>query len=99
LKRLVFAAIAADLSGAAPLRAALETVFTQDATLNAVWQAGRGDERAWLAKSAHCSIMPSDIGAASAASRRAASTGTVPRVSRGRRSSPTRSSNCAENPL
>ncbi len=35
LKRLVFAAIAADLSAAAPLRAALETVFTQDATLNA----------------------------------------------------------------
>jgi lipopolysaccharide biosynthesis regulator YciM len=45
LKRLVFAAIAADLSGAAPLRDALESVFTQDATLNAVWQAGRGDEQ------------------------------------------------------
>ena len=42
LKRLVFAAIAADLAGAAPLRAAIETVFAQDATLNAVWQAGRG---------------------------------------------------------
>jgi lipopolysaccharide assembly protein B len=44
LKRLVFAAIAADLSGAAPLRAALESVFTQDATLNALWQEGRGNE-------------------------------------------------------
>ena len=44
LKRLVFAAIAADLSGAAALRGALESVFTQDATLNAVWQEGRGNE-------------------------------------------------------
>ena len=44
LKRLVFAAIAADLSAAAPLRGALESVFTQDATLNAVWQEGRGNE-------------------------------------------------------
>lgn len=44
LKRLVFAAIAADLSGAPPLRDALESVFTQDPTLNAVWQAGGGDE-------------------------------------------------------
>ena len=42
LKRLVFAAISADLGGAAPLRAALEAVFVQDETLNAVWQAGRG---------------------------------------------------------
>jgi lipopolysaccharide biosynthesis regulator YciM len=45
LKRLVFAAMAADLAGSAPLRDALETVFTEDATLNAVWQAGRGDEQ------------------------------------------------------
>jgi lipopolysaccharide assembly protein B len=45
LKRLVFAALAADLSGAAPLRDVLESVFTQDATLNALWQAGRGDEQ------------------------------------------------------
>jgi lipopolysaccharide biosynthesis regulator YciM len=45
LKRLVFAAIAADLSGAAPMRDALESVFTQDATLNAVWQAAGGDEQ------------------------------------------------------
>ena len=44
LKRLVFAAIAADLSAAAPLRDALESVFTQDATLNALWQEGRGNE-------------------------------------------------------
>ncbi len=42
LKRLVFAAISADLAGAAPLRSAIETVFVQDATLNAVWQAGCG---------------------------------------------------------
>jgi len=42
LKRLVFAAIAANLATAAPLRAALETVFQEDATLNAVWQAGNG---------------------------------------------------------
>ena len=44
LKRLVFAAITAGLSAAAPLRAALESVFTQDATLNALWQVGRGNE-------------------------------------------------------
>jgi lipopolysaccharide biosynthesis regulator YciM len=43
LKRLVFAAIAADLSGAAPLRGALESVFTQDPMLNAVWREGRGN--------------------------------------------------------
>jgi lipopolysaccharide biosynthesis regulator YciM len=40
LKRLVFAAIAADLGGAAPLRASIEKVFSQDATLKAVWQEG-----------------------------------------------------------
>jgi lipopolysaccharide biosynthesis regulator YciM len=40
LKRLVFAAIAANLVDAGPLRAAIETVFSQDATLQAVWQAG-----------------------------------------------------------
>ncbi|HWJ34564.1 MAG TPA: hypothetical protein VNR70_04825 [Steroidobacteraceae bacterium] len=38
LKRLVFAAISADLTEAAPLRAPLEKVFAQDATLQAVWQ-------------------------------------------------------------
>jgi lipopolysaccharide assembly protein B len=42
LKRLVFAAVAADLATAAPLRAAIETVFAQDTTLNAVCQAGSG---------------------------------------------------------
>jgi len=42
LKRLVFAAIAADLVTAPPLRSAIEAVFVQDATLNAVWQAGSG---------------------------------------------------------
>jgi lipopolysaccharide biosynthesis regulator YciM len=40
LKRLVFAAIAADLGSAAPLRASIEKVFSQDATLQAVWQEG-----------------------------------------------------------
>jgi rubrerythrin len=40
LKRLVFAAIAADLVDAPPLRAAIEKVFSQDATLQAVWRAG-----------------------------------------------------------
>jgi lipopolysaccharide assembly protein B len=42
LKRLVFAAIAANLAGAAPLRNAIETVFVQDPTLNAVWQTSSG---------------------------------------------------------
>jgi lipopolysaccharide biosynthesis regulator YciM len=40
LKRLVFAAIAADLGSAAPLRASIERVFSQDATLQALWQEG-----------------------------------------------------------
>jgi lipopolysaccharide biosynthesis regulator YciM len=40
LKRLVFAAIAADLGSAAPLRASIEKVFSQDAALQAVWQEG-----------------------------------------------------------
>ena len=39
LKRLVFAAIAADLAEAAPLRGSIEKVFSQDATLQAVWKA------------------------------------------------------------
>ncbi|MGA2189419.1 MAG: tetratricopeptide repeat protein [Steroidobacteraceae bacterium] len=49
LKRLVFAAILAGLTDAAPLRAPIEKVFAQDATLQAVWQtapapdAGPGD--------------------------------------------------------
>jgi lipopolysaccharide assembly protein B len=38
LKRLVFAAIAADLGEAAPLRASIEKVFSQDATLQAIWK-------------------------------------------------------------
>jgi lipopolysaccharide assembly protein B len=42
LKRLAFAAIAADLATAAPLRPVIETVFKGDATLNAVWQAAGG---------------------------------------------------------
>jgi lipopolysaccharide biosynthesis regulator YciM len=40
LKRLVFAAIAADLGSAAPLRASIEKVFSQDPTLQAVWREG-----------------------------------------------------------
>jgi lipopolysaccharide biosynthesis regulator YciM len=40
LKRLVFAAIAAGLGSAAPLRASIEKVFSQDPTLQAVWQEG-----------------------------------------------------------
>jgi lipopolysaccharide biosynthesis regulator YciM len=40
LKRLVFAAIAADLGSAPPLRASIVKVFSQDATLQAVWQEG-----------------------------------------------------------
>jgi lipopolysaccharide assembly protein B len=40
LKHLVFAAIAADLIDAPPLRGAIERVLSQDATLQAVWRAG-----------------------------------------------------------
>jgi len=40
LKRLVFAAIAADLGSAVPLRASIEKVFSQDSTLQAVWREG-----------------------------------------------------------
>ena len=39
LKRLVFAALAADLIDAAPLRASIEKVFAEDAVLQAVWRA------------------------------------------------------------
>ena len=39
LKRLVFAALAADLIDAAPLRASIEKVFAGDAVLQAVWRA------------------------------------------------------------
>jgi lipopolysaccharide biosynthesis regulator YciM len=42
LKRLVFAAIAANLASAAPFRAAIERVFIQDATLKALWEAASG---------------------------------------------------------
>jgi lipopolysaccharide biosynthesis regulator YciM len=37
LKRLVFAAIAANLANAKPLRASMERVFAEDSTLHAVW--------------------------------------------------------------
>jgi lipopolysaccharide biosynthesis regulator YciM len=40
LKRLVFAAIAADLVDAEPLRRPIERVFSQDAALQAVWRGG-----------------------------------------------------------
>src|SRR5258708_6426759 len=39
-QRLVFAAISADLGDAAPLRTSIEKVFSQDATLQAVWKEG-----------------------------------------------------------
>lgn len=44
LKHLVFAAISADLADAAPLRAPIEKVFAQDATLQAMWQPGSGQD-------------------------------------------------------
>jgi lipopolysaccharide biosynthesis regulator YciM len=40
MKRLVFAAITAGLGNAAPLRASIERVFSQDATLQAIWKEG-----------------------------------------------------------
>jgi lipopolysaccharide assembly protein B len=40
LRQLVFAAVAAGMAQAAPLRAPIETVFAKDETLHAVWQAG-----------------------------------------------------------
>jgi lipopolysaccharide biosynthesis regulator YciM len=46
LKRLVFAAIAAGLVDAAPLRASIEKVFSQDPALRDVWQASPVPERA-----------------------------------------------------
>jgi lipopolysaccharide biosynthesis regulator YciM len=51
LKRLVFAAISAGLTDAAPLRGAIESVFAEDATLQEVWRSsahvkgGPGDAR------------------------------------------------------
>ena len=56
LKRLVFAAILADLGDAAPLRVAVEQVFAHDATLRAVWQSacsesGVGTAAPWHADS------------------------------------------------
>ena len=44
LKRLVFAAIAAGLGSAAPLRASIERVFSQDPILQAVWQGAPAPE-------------------------------------------------------
>jgi lipopolysaccharide biosynthesis regulator YciM len=40
LKRLVFAAIAAGLTDAPPLRAAMERVFAADVTLRSMWESG-----------------------------------------------------------
>jgi lipopolysaccharide assembly protein B len=45
LKRLVFAAIAAGLGSAVPLRGCIERVFSQDPTLQAVWQGAPAPER------------------------------------------------------
>jgi lipopolysaccharide biosynthesis regulator YciM len=44
LKRLVFAALAADLGGSAALRAPIERVFAEDPTLDAVRRAGGADQ-------------------------------------------------------
>jgi lipopolysaccharide biosynthesis regulator YciM len=43
LKRLVFAAITADLALTPALREPIETVFLKDATLRAFWEAARGE--------------------------------------------------------
>jgi len=45
-KRLVFAALSADLADALPLRALIDKVFAADPTLQAVWQADRDARRA-----------------------------------------------------
>ncbi len=45
VKRLVFAAIAADVIDAEPLRPAMERVFCEDSTLRAMWQAAPGEYR------------------------------------------------------
>ena len=59
LKRLVFAAIAAGLGRAPPLRASIEKVFSQDAALQAVWQDGAGaDQSASRWKLARCWRRP-----------------------------------------
>ena len=49
----MFAAVAAGIAHAAPLRAAVETVFANDETLRAVWQAG----------DARCERIVQEIGA------------------------------------
>lgn len=43
LKRLVFAAIVAQVATAPPLARAMQTVFLKDATLSAFWRAAAGD--------------------------------------------------------
>jgi lipopolysaccharide biosynthesis regulator YciM len=53
LKGLIFAAISAGLADAAPLRAAIEKVFEQDATLQAVWRSGPGARRGDAPRIAH----------------------------------------------
>jgi lipopolysaccharide biosynthesis regulator YciM len=53
LKRLVFAAISAGLTDAAPLRAPIEKVFAQDATLQAVWRSVPGPVAAGRADAPH----------------------------------------------
>ena len=58
LKRLVFAAIGADLGGAEPLRASIATVFSQDPTLRAGWRAGSAQ-----AGSAQYDVMAQEVGA------------------------------------
>ena len=96
---LVFAAIAAGLGGRrAAARRDRDGVRRRMPTLEcAVAGRGRRSRARRAARSVRCSRMPSDIGAASAASRGAASTGIVPHARPGRVSRPMRWSNCVEN--
>ena len=81
LKRLVFAAIAADLVGAAPLRASIEKVFSQDATLaGGVARRARRTTSAWRTRSARCWRMRRNIAAMNAVFRGAVFIGIAPHV-------------------
>jgi lipopolysaccharide assembly protein B len=61
LKRLVFAAIAAGLTDAPPLRAAIEQVFASDATLRVVSQSGRSGDANPLGGWADNAVASTDI--------------------------------------
>jgi len=62
LKRLVFAAIAAGLTDAPPLRAAVEQVFVSDATLRVVWRSGRYEDIHPPGGRADNAVASTDIG-------------------------------------